>query len=372
MHIAWHSRNGAGPDGFSDPRWGRGYNWTQPELYCDLSRMLELARVDMIVFSDGIESAETTNDIDGPGTGQPVARLDTTPLIAMIATATSDIGLVPTLPSSFYKPFMVARLVATLDHLTEGRIAWGVKPLIGDKAAEMFSARQLPTAAERMAMADEFIVACRKLWDTWKEGAVVGDWSTAQFADPSKVGQANHNGTYYKTRGPLNVVRGPQGQPLMVVAAGNAQEMGFAARNADIVILTSPTLAEMQSKTVTLRTTAAAAGRSGDDLIVLHSINPYVAASKEGAEIFEKMSDASYGPAIAGSYRITGSPNQVCDEIEHLHRESGGDGFALDAMWLPSYVSDVTSRILPLLQRRGSMPHVYSGKTLRENLARSA
>jgi len=51
---------------------------------------------------------------------------DPSPLVAILAAATHRLGLALTLSTTFYPPFLLARLLTTLDHLSRGRIAWNV------------------------------------------------------------------------------------------------------------------------------------------------------------------------------------------------------------------------------------------------------
>ena len=47
---------------------------------------------------------------------------DPSPLVAIMAAATRRIGLAATLSTTFYPPFLLARLMTTLDHLSRGAL----------------------------------------------------------------------------------------------------------------------------------------------------------------------------------------------------------------------------------------------------------
>jgi alkanesulfonate monooxygenase SsuD/methylene tetrahydromethanopterin reductase-like flavin-dependent oxidoreductase (luciferase family) len=68
----------------------------------------------------------------------------------------------------------VRALFASLDHLSGGRAGWNVVTTAYAKSSAVFG-RQHPPHAERYAMAEEFVEACRLLWDSWDDDAFIGD-----------------------------------------------------------------------------------------------------------------------------------------------------------------------------------------------------
>ena len=103
---------------------------------------------------------------------------------------------------------MPRRLWATLDHLTRGRAAWNVVTTLNHNQSANYGEEMKPTD-ERYDRAHEFMDVCRKLWASWDEDAVVMDRAAGIFADPDKVHRIDHEGRFFKSRGPLNVVRSP-------------------------------------------------------------------------------------------------------------------------------------------------------------------
>src|SRR4029453_8988605 len=91
-----------------------------------------------------------------------------------LAMSTSRLGLAATASTTYAEPYHVARGFASLDHLSAGRAAWNVVPTAYAKSAAVFG-RLHPTHAERYAMAEEFVEACRILWDSWADDAFVAD-----------------------------------------------------------------------------------------------------------------------------------------------------------------------------------------------------
>jgi alkanesulfonate monooxygenase SsuD/methylene tetrahydromethanopterin reductase-like flavin-dependent oxidoreductase (luciferase family) len=126
-------------------------------------------------------------------------------------------------------PFLLARLVNSLDHVTEGRIGWNCVTSSNDGAAQNYGHVQQPPHDERYDLADEFADLVTKLWDAWEPDAVVLDRDAPMFADGSKVRAVNHEGKYFRCRGPLNAPRSPQGRPPICQAGGSRRGQEFAA-----------------------------------------------------------------------------------------------------------------------------------------------
>lgn len=363
MYIAWHGRNGAASEGWTHPAWGRGHLWDRADTYREIALLLERARLDMIVFSDSL-------DIAGDDPAEAVGRMDTLTLCATIADVTHAIGIVPAVSTELYRPFMVARMISTLDHLSSGRIGWSVQPMLSEAGVTAVGqVLPIPEAAEdRMRRAGEFVDICRKLWDSWDADAVVGDPETAIFADPGKVHEIDHEGEFYSSRGPLNTVRPPQGQPVTVMAPSGEAERRFAAREADVVILSGSSAEALAADCAALRAEIAAAGREGR-VKVLVSVSPVAAASEGGARIAAAQIDAAYGASAMGGVRIVGDSAQVCAGVKAFVAETGADGISIDAVWLPSYVIQLMSYLVTPLQREGAFPVHYGAELFKDQLA---
>ena len=119
--------------------------------------------------------------------GVRVVKLDLVPIITAMGLATENLGLGATYSTTYYSPFHVARLFASLDHFTKGRIAWNVVTSLNDSEAQNFGVQQHAEHDDRYDVADEFMQAAHKLWDSWEDGAVLLDKRSGRFAEPEKV-----------------------------------------------------------------------------------------------------------------------------------------------------------------------------------------
>jgi alkanesulfonate monooxygenase SsuD/methylene tetrahydromethanopterin reductase-like flavin-dependent oxidoreductase (luciferase family) len=116
-------------------------------------------------------------------------------VLAALAGVTDHLGLVGVIDTTSTEPFEVARQLATLDHLSDGRAGWSV------------------TAA---AAADEFVAVVRKFWDSWEPDAVLADLDTGIYADPNKIRSVEHTGAQFTARGMATLPAGPHGEPVLV------------------------------------------------------------------------------------------------------------------------------------------------------------
>ena len=190
---------------------------------------------------------------------RPIAGpvMDTLPLMASTIAPTDQIGLGATLPIHGAQPFNAARIFATLDRLSSGRAAW--------------IALSDPLPPEECGRAVEFAEVISKLWDSWEDEAFLVDKASGRFADPERVHRINHESDWFKVRGPLNVPRPVQGQPVIVVVDPvNEVARAAVARFADVVITQGETEAGAAAARASLRGHAAACGRAQMPLTLAH------------------------------------------------------------------------------------------------------
>ena len=163
-------------------------------------------------------------------------------LLSALSGYTKNIGLVCTASTSFEQPYTVARKFATLDLISGGRSGWNVVTSGNETEAQNFSKEPHLPKAERYRRGREFVEVVRGLWDSWDEDAFVRDKETGIFIDRSKMHELNHHGAFYDVRGPLNVARSPQGQPVIVQAGASDDGRQLAAETAEVVFSAADTI----------------------------------------------------------------------------------------------------------------------------------
>src|SRR5258708_13792204 len=213
FHLAWFldfvTEDWAGT-------WGDGARDWDGEFYVEMARDLERACFDYVILEDKLMVSTAyggTMEADLKHGVNP--KHDPVPLAVVMSQATSKLGVVPTMSTSFYPPFLLARLCAAIDHIAAGRFGWNIVTSGEDRAAQNFGMDKLYEHDQRYAMATEYVDLVCQLWDSWEPDAVVRDRETGVYADYTKVHTIDFVGKYYKSRGPLNTVRPMQGHPVL-------------------------------------------------------------------------------------------------------------------------------------------------------------
>jgi FMN-dependent oxidoreductase (nitrilotriacetate monooxygenase family) len=361
----------------------------------------------------------------------PTQSLEPTLLCAALAITTERVGFIPTLSTSFNRPYNLARRVLSLDHASNGRAGWNVVTTAMPAAAANFGQEKVLPREDRYRRAAEFVDLASLLWDGWEDGALVGDQESGEFADAAKIHPAAYHGEFFDVEGPLNVPRSPQGRPVIVQAGASDPGIRFAATHAEVIYgaqLSLPGAVEFAQQ---VRALAAAHGRDPGQLRFLPALVPVVAPTQQEAEerwehlqsrlppgpteaarleaalslapgilggdvdsplapeIFEHSqvphegfpraaarfaaetgySAIQFARHISGGHRLViGSAQQVADHIEEWWRAGAVDGFTITP---PALVRDLRSfvdLVVPELQRRGIYRDRYPGRTLRANL----
>ncbi|MGH7153549.1 MAG: LLM class flavin-dependent oxidoreductase [Acetobacteraceae bacterium] len=165
-------------------------------------------------------------------------QLDPLPLMGSMIGITRRIGLAAGWTVDFTEPFHVARVLATLDHLSYGRSAWFVEMFDTDRLLPLIGKpREAEAIATYCERAGEFIAVVKALWDSWEDEAFALDKATGMFVDPDRVNPINHAGRFFTVRGPLNLPRPPQGTPPLIMRdPEDAAARRFVAKHADIVL----------------------------------------------------------------------------------------------------------------------------------------
>ena len=242
FHLGWFVNF---TPGAWDSTFSHGGSPWDGKFYVEFALALERACFDYIMLEDTLMVSEAYR-----GTAEAtlkyalqVPKHDPVPLAAIIAAATSKLGVVATMSTMAWPPFMLARVCTTIDHIAGGRFGWNIVTSGEDAAAQNFGLAKLPPREQRYAMADEYMEVVYRLFDAWEPDAVVKDRERGIYADWRKVHPIDFEGEYFRVRGPLNTVPSPQGRPTFVQAGGSSRGRAFAARHADSIIAPTSTLA---------------------------------------------------------------------------------------------------------------------------------
>jgi len=257
-------------------------------LYEDLARRAEHAGLDFVFRPDTLWLDPQTQ-ATGPGT----SAMDPTLLLACVARATQRIGVVTTMSTSFQEPFHIARMLASLQTLSQGRAAWNL--VTGLDGQGNFGHRPFPAADLRYRQAEECLQVVQALLGSYPASALRLDREGGRYADAGAIRPIDHHGASFLVQGPLTL---PACGPLPLFQAG-ASETGrdFAARHADAVFAATPTLDAARELRAELRERAVMSGRAADAIHVLPGLSLYLALERSQAQALHAQAHAHLGPA---------------------------------------------------------------------------
>ena len=261
-----------------------------PDLFIDLARGLERACFDYMIIEDSSNVPYTYKGSHDTYLqyAATTPKLDPAVLVPYLAQATKHLGLVPTLSVTEYPPYLLARLVNSLDHVTEGRIGWNCVTGSNDGAAQNYGHDKHRPHDERYDVADEFADVVTRLWEAWEPDAVVLDREKPMFADGSKVHPIHHEGKYFRCRGPLNAPRSPQGRVPICQAGGSPRGQHFASRWADTIITEAGSVDAMKAYREGVRRGAGPPGAT-PTIKVLFLAYPIVDTTMEAARERQRL-----------------------------------------------------------------------------------
>lgn len=401
-------------------------NWMTPGLFVDAARAMERAKFDCMV----IEDALFVQDVYGGSAEFTLANAfmapkhDPMPYISVMAEHTKHVGFVPTVTTSFYPPFHAARLLATLDHVTGGRIGANLVMSHNDRTAQNYGMDAQAEHDQRYDIGDEWVELVTKLWDSWEPDAIVLDAERGIYADHTKVNPIDFEGKYYRSRGPLNTAPMPQGRPLLCQAGGSSRGKDFAARNVDLQLSNVQGVEAMKEYRADVRARMSAFGRSPDDLKVVFLVSPVIGETELDAQAkWERMVAAKeenlhanlafwsyysgvdyatfdldapipsfftnasrstvdhvrdqsggqtlreYASApVRSTVELIGTPDSIASQMGDVMDEVGGDGFLISLPLTRRNISEVTDGLAPALRKRGLIRDEYEHSTLRETM----
>jgi FMN-dependent oxidoreductase (nitrilotriacetate monooxygenase family) len=274
---------------------GRNYS---AKYYQEIAQKAEAHKIDAVFFADV------------PAVGRNVAhgaagQLEPITTLATIAAVTERIGLIATASTTYYEPYNLARLFASLDHLSGGRAGWNIVTTASSIAAPNFGVTQFPDVAERYARASEFVDAAKLLWDSWEDDAIVFDKTNGVYADSTKVHDPNYHGDYVSVAGALTTPRTPQGHPVLIQAGSSNDGRAFAAQYAEAIFTAHQRVEDARVFYNDIKAQAVALGRSEDDVKILPGLSPFVAATEAEAKAKEtelnELTIPEYGLALVRS-----------------------------------------------------------------------
>ncbi|MBD8623911.1 LLM class flavin-dependent oxidoreductase [Pseudomonas sp. CFBP 13727] len=409
--------------------------WTHPrdtssqyktlEYWTDLAQLLERGLFDGLFIADIVgvyDIYQNSVDVTLKESIQLPVN-DPLLLVSAMAAVTRHLGFGLTANLTYEAPYLFARRLSTLDHLTRGRVGWNIVTGYLDSAAKAMGLTHQVEHDRRYDQADEYLEVLYKLWEgSWEDDAVIEDRERRIYAQPEKVHKVEHEGEFYRVQGYHLCEPSPQRTPLLFQAGSSARGLQFAGQHAECVFISGQNKQATRAQVDKVRDAARAAGRDPQAVKVFMGLTVIVAATEAQARAkhdeYRSYASAEAGVAhfaastaidfaryeldepieyvkgnaiesatktlqnndwtrrklldqhaLGGRYiTLVGNPEQVADDLEAWIVETGLDGFNLTRTVTPESYADFIDLVIPVLQARGSYKTAYAQGTLREKV----
>jgi FMN-dependent oxidoreductase (nitrilotriacetate monooxygenase family) len=420
MNCVGHINHGL----WAHPR-DRSSEYKNLEYWTSMARTLERGLFDGIFLADIVGVYDIyQNSVELPlreAIQLPVN--DPLLLISGMAAVTENLGFGITVNLNSEAPYIFARRMSTLDHLTGGRVGWNIVTGYLDSASRALGLSGQDEHDHRYDRADDYLEVLYKLWEgSWDDDAVLNDREGRIFTDPSKVRAIRHDGPYYKAEGYHLSEPSVQRTPVLYQAGTSGRGRQFAIRHAECVFITATDRNAARATARTLRADAVAAGRRADDIKIFIGITIIAGRTQKEAEDklaeykryaspeaglahfaagtgidfsrYELDEPITYGTSnsiqsvtqlakqkgwtkrqllaeveIGGRYpRIVGDAATIADEMAAWIEEGEIDGFNLTRTVTPESYEDFIDIVVPELQARGIYKTAYAEGSLRNRI----
>lgn len=395
------------------------------DYWTTLAKRSEEAGVDFLFIADDFGYPLIDGEVSPTAVEHALLfpRGDPSMVMSAMAAATEKLGLVVTMSTSVDRPPALARRMATLDHVTNGRIGWNVVTGAGQNASARLFGEPMKAHDDRYAAAEDYLKLAMTLWEgSWEDGALKVDRAAGVYADAAMVHEIHYDGTHFRSDGVFTVPPSPQRTPLLFQAGASTKGRDVAARYAEAVFLAAEPDA-VRDQIADIRARAVAAGREPDaikfliagtyvvapthdealalretvtafvttadaavqyafftglDLTKMDPSKPLQStASEQGRTNIERFTgeDAPTVGEILEEFRVNGvmsrpflgTPAEAVDQTVALMEHTGADGVLVQ----PGPTGDSASffeLVVPELKRRGLMEGPAQATTLRERL----
>ena len=404
----------------------RAADYTDRDYWTDVARTAERGGFDAVFFADVRGIYDVYDDDRDIAIERAVQTPSNDPrfLVPAMAEVTDDLGFAITRSTTYNHPYELAREFSTLDHLTDGRIAFNIVTSYLESAAANLGVDKRLDHDDRYDRADEFMDVCYALWEeSWDESAVVRDREADVFTDPDGVHTVDHDGEWFSVRGPHGCEPSPQRTPFIYQAGSSDRGRAFAAENAEAVFCSYPTKSGVEEYVADMRERAADHGRDPDSLSFYPGVVPIVgeteALAREKHESYRDAVDVEAVLALLSGFMdmdlseldpdqplehieteaiqgavnaftkadpdrewtvrevaqfaglgstspvVVGTPETVADELEAWYTDLPIAGFNVKEVTRPDSLYDFVDLVVPELRKRGLLAD-GDGGTLRE------
>ena len=287
--------------------------------------------------------------------------LETMTWCAGLLAQTQNITVFCTAHTSFHHPIVAAKMLATIDHISHGRLGLNVVCGWNQPEYEMMG-KDLPDAHDdRYAYGQEWLDVIQKIWTSDSEF----DWNGRFFDLAHVVGDPK---PYAGAMPPImNAGSSPQGQ-------------GYAARNCDYLFTVLIDPDQNAPGVASIKADAAALGRTMGVMSTCYVVcrptkaeaeeyHRYYAIEQQDVDAVDRLMELqglhaqSFPPeafalfrerfaAGHGVYPLVGDPDHIANELERIHA-AGFDGTTLSFVNYLNELPYFAEEVIPRLEAKG-------------------
>jgi FMN-dependent oxidoreductase (nitrilotriacetate monooxygenase family) len=393
--------------------------YTKLSFWFELAQLLDKANFHAMFIADTLGPYDVykgpANVVPSLASGAQFPVNDPLYLVPAMAAATKNLVFGVTASLTYEKPYALARRLSTVDHLSDGRLAWNIVTSYLDSAARNHGLREQIPHDERYAIAHEYMEVLYKLWEgSFRDDAVIEDQDRGVYIAEDAVRPIHHKGKYFEVPGPHFCEPSPQRTPFLFQAGVSEAGNNFGGKHGEAIFIGGQTYEAVQKTVTSIRDVAKREGRDPSHIKVVLGIQVIVAATDEEAyakrDEHLKYADREGALALFGGWtgvdlssysddedfrvidspriqsivrrwaatvpgtdnlpwtkqriveylsvgglqaKVIGSPKTVADELERWIEISDVDGFNLAHITNPGTFEDIIEYLIPELQRRG-------------------
>jgi len=392
----------------------------------NVARLTERGLFDALFIADALVPPDDITQ------APPLTPHDPAIMAAIASAVTERVGIIITVSTTYSHPFNLARRLASLDHLSGGRIGFNAVTTASPKAGALFGLDAHVPHDVRYEQQLEMLEVLQELWGSWDPDYHLGDKDAGVFHRPEAIRTVDYQGRHFQVNGMFTVGPSPQGQPVIVQSGASPAGREVAGRTADMVFAAQPDMQESIALRRDIRERAVRHGRDPDTIKIMPGICPVIGGTEaEAKERWAELGsyipidsalaflasrfecdvedllplDEPLSPSLAGKINLETSrsmyevvtslskrrnltvreliwalggrwphevlavtPEQLADQMEEWLKAGACDGFNVLPGAQPRDLEAFVDHVVPELQRRGLHRTEYTGSTLRGHL----
>jgi FMN-dependent oxidoreductase (nitrilotriacetate monooxygenase family) len=248
--------------------------WTDPgaashthvDTFVRVAQTLERGLFDAFFLGEGLRVRENLGrvySLDAAGRPDAITQL------AVLAATTSRIGLVATQNTTYNFPADLARRLASLDLISDGRAGWNIVTTDNAWTGENFRHGGWLAHDRRYERAEQFVETAKALWASWDDDAIASSGAEDSWARPGAVRTVERHTDLVKSRATATLPRSRQIRPVLFQAGDSPGGRDLAARHADVVFSANTAYDKALAYARDIRARLASYGRAPDSLRIL-------------------------------------------------------------------------------------------------------